>query len=135
MFGSPTVALKGSIEVYEQIQKARKALGVKAESIPLSVIGLLDMNQQLTRLFKGGLQTGPGVSRIRFSKNVIRRALRRRRLDLPEYRVGISRDDTDSNDSRNPEMMDERNRGEEENYRNAQNPDGAFRRQRRLQDE
>ena len=71
MFASPTVSTKGAREVYEQIEKARKALGAEAECIPLSVIGLIDTNHQLVQLLRIALHTGPGVSRVRFSKNVI----------------------------------------------------------------
>jgi hypothetical protein len=46
-------------------------LGEKAAAAPLSVIGLLDASDDLVRLLKVAIVTGPGVKRIRFSKNVI----------------------------------------------------------------
>lgn len=54
-----------------QIEEARKALGSQAERVPLSVIGLMDTNHQLVQTLGIALRTGPGVSRVRFSKNVV----------------------------------------------------------------
>jgi len=70
-FASPEVSRTGSRDVYRQIEKARKKLGVEAEHVPLSVIGVLDTNHQLAHLLRVALQTGPELSRVRFSKNVI----------------------------------------------------------------
>jgi hypothetical protein len=71
LFASPDVGAKGPRDVYEKIQHAINQLGEKASAVPLSVVGLLDANDDLVRLLRVAIRTGPGVSRIRFSKNVI----------------------------------------------------------------
>jgi hypothetical protein len=70
-FASPNVSTGGVRPVYEQIQKARKALGAQAERIPFSSIGVMDTNHELAQLLRMKFHTGPGVSRVRFAKNVI----------------------------------------------------------------
>jgi hypothetical protein len=70
-FASPEVSVSGPRKVYEKVEKARRALGEQAAAVPLSAIGLLDANDQLVQLLRVALKTGAGVSRIRFSKNVI----------------------------------------------------------------
>ena len=67
----PRLTTEGSKVVYETIVEAMKLIGDLAENLTLSMIGLLNPNHQLAQLFKAAIQTGPGVSRIRFSKNVI----------------------------------------------------------------
>ncbi len=72
LFASPEVSTKGSRDVYEKIQSAIGQLGASAATVPLSVVGLLDVEADLVRLLKVAIRTtGPGLSRIRFSKNVI----------------------------------------------------------------
>jgi hypothetical protein len=71
LFSSPLLPAEGPRTVYEKIEEARKALGTQAERLPLSAIGLIGTNHQLVQLVRTGLPTGPGVSRVRFSKNVI----------------------------------------------------------------
>lgn len=71
LFASPDVGEKGPRDVYERIQHAINELGEKASAVPLSVVGLLDANDDLVRLLRVSIRTGPGVNRIRFSKNVI----------------------------------------------------------------
>lgn len=71
LFASPDVGTKGPRDVYEKIQQAINQLGDKASAAPLSVVGLLDADADLVRLLKVAIRTGPGVNRIRFSKNVI----------------------------------------------------------------
>jgi antitoxin component of RelBE/YafQ-DinJ toxin-antitoxin module len=71
LFASPQLSAEGPRAVYEKIEEARKALGTQADRLPLSAIGLMDANHQLVQLLRNALQTPPGVSRVRFSKNVI----------------------------------------------------------------
>lgn len=71
LFASPQLSSEGPQEVYKKIEEARKTLGARAEGLPLSEIGLIDTNNQLVQLLRVALRTGPGVSRIRFSKNVV----------------------------------------------------------------
>ena len=71
LFASPEVRSKGPRRVYRQIQEAVSKLGPDGAAVPLSVIGVLDDAAELPRLLKYAIQTGAGVGRIRFSKNVI----------------------------------------------------------------
>lgn len=71
LFASPEVGTKGPRDVYEKIQQVINQLGDTASAVPLSVVSLLDPNDDLVRLLKVAIRTGPGVNRIRFSKNVI----------------------------------------------------------------
>lgn len=71
LFASPEVATKGPREVYGKIQQAIDDLKDKAAAVPLSAIGLIDVDADLIRLLRMAVQTGAGISRIRFSKNVI----------------------------------------------------------------
>lgn len=70
-FASPDVSTRGPREVYEKIRLAIDQLGAKAAAVPLSIIAVLDADADLVRLLKQAIRTGPGVSRIRFSRNVI----------------------------------------------------------------
>ena len=70
-FASPDVSTRGPRDFYDKIRLAIDALGPKAASVSLSVIGVLDAEADLVRLLKLAIRTGPGVSRIRFSRNVI----------------------------------------------------------------
>ena len=69
-FASPEVSAQGPRSVYKKIQEAVEALGGDA-AIPLSMIGVLDAEAELVQLIKAAFRTGPGISPIRFSKNVI----------------------------------------------------------------
>lgn len=71
MFGSPEVGTKGPRAVYEKIQHAVDELGDQASVVPLSMIGLLDANADLVQHLRLAIGTGPGLGRIRFSRNVI----------------------------------------------------------------
>ena len=71
LFASPEVSVSGPREVYEKVEKARKALGEQVAAAPLSAVSLLDAKDQLVQLLRIALQTSGGVSRIRFSKNVV----------------------------------------------------------------
>lgn len=70
-FASPEVSTKGNTEVYKRIQPALKALATEGFSISSLLIRLLDANDRLVRLLSSAVVTGPGVSRIRFSKNAV----------------------------------------------------------------
>lgn len=70
-FASQEAGTKGPRTVYEKIRLAVDELGVRAAAVPLSIVGVLDADADPVRLLKIAVRTGPGVSRIRFSKNVI----------------------------------------------------------------
>jgi hypothetical protein len=71
LFASPEVSAKGPRAVYDRIRIAIEQLGEIGTSVPLSAIGLLDDNAELIGLLRRVLNTGPGIGRVRFSKNVI----------------------------------------------------------------
>jgi hypothetical protein len=71
LIASSERAKSGSLDIYKKIQEARRGLGDKAAALPMLLITLVDPNQELIRSFRKGMPTGAGVSRIRFSKNVI----------------------------------------------------------------
>lgn len=71
LFASKEASTKGPRTVYEKIRLAVDELGVRAAAVPLSIIGVLDADADLVRLLKVAIQTGPEISRIRFSKNVV----------------------------------------------------------------
>lgn len=68
---SPDLDTRGPREVYRRIEQAREDLGMQADQVPLSSIGVLSPANSLAHLFRGAARTGPGISRIRLSKNVI----------------------------------------------------------------
>ena len=70
MFASPEVGAKGPLSVYGKIRLALNELGSEAAAVRLAMIGLLDEQEDLVRRLKSTLHTGPGISRIRFSRNV-----------------------------------------------------------------
>jgi hypothetical protein len=71
LFASPDVSSKGPRDVYGRIGSAISQLGAKAAAVPLSMIRVLDPDADLVQLLKTAVTTGPGVSRIRFSKNTV----------------------------------------------------------------
>ena len=70
-FATPELSTAGPRVVYEKIEQARQTLGERVAATPLSAIGLLDVNHELVRALRIAMRTGGGVSRIRFSKNVV----------------------------------------------------------------
>jgi hypothetical protein len=70
-FASPEVSTKGPRDVYQKIRSAVEQLGANGTSVPLAVIGLLEPEADLVQLLRIAVRAGTGVSRIRFSKNVI----------------------------------------------------------------
>ena len=71
LLSSPDVPNRGPLTVYEQIQRALDELGPKAAAAPFEAISLLSPSAELVRNLKLKFTTtGPGISRIRFYKNV-----------------------------------------------------------------
>ena len=70
-FASPEVTTAGPRVVYQKIWQALGQLKDKASAAPLSVIRVLDAEDELVRLLRAGGRTGPGLSRFRFTKNTI----------------------------------------------------------------
>ncbi|MBI3209102.1 MAG: hypothetical protein HYZ37_09420 [Candidatus Solibacter usitatus] len=73
VFASPLVRSMGSRGFYEKISEARKALGVLADALPLFSTRVMDTSDRLPKNLLTGLHTGPGLSRIRLSREVIDR--------------------------------------------------------------
>ena len=71
LFASPDVTSKGPREVYERIQQAIEQIGAQAAAVPFSAISVLGAEADLVRRLRVAIRTGPGVNRIRVSKNVI----------------------------------------------------------------
>lgn len=71
VFVSPDAATKGPREVHSKIGQASERLREKAAAIPWLAIRLMDAHADLVRDLRVRFKTGDGVSRIRFSKDVI----------------------------------------------------------------
>lgn len=69
-FATTRVSTEGPRAVYRTILGAIEDLGIK-DTLPLSDVGVLEADAGLVRLLKDALRTGPGVSRIRFSRDVV----------------------------------------------------------------
>ena len=67
----PEVSSQGPRRIYENVRVILEDLGDKASAAPLSVIGLIDPDDELIRLLRIAIRTGPEINRIRFSKNAI----------------------------------------------------------------
>lgn len=70
MLASPDVATRGPREIYTVIQGALGRLEPGHE-IALDDISVLPADHPLVTLLRGMLTTGPGIARVRFSRNVI----------------------------------------------------------------
>lgn len=68
LFASPEVGTQGPRAVYAKVRQALDGAG--DPRLPLSNIGVTDTDDDLVRLLKA-IRTGPGIARIRFSKNVL----------------------------------------------------------------
>jgi hypothetical protein len=69
-FASPDVGSLGPLKVYAKVNQAIEQLGPLGASVPLSAVGVLDSEAELVRRLKVAVRTGPGLSRLRFTKNV-----------------------------------------------------------------
>ena len=54
-----------------KIAEARNSIGLSSDEFPLDTVGLLDSSDQIVGLLQQEVKTGPGISRIRFSRNAI----------------------------------------------------------------
>jgi hypothetical protein len=69
ILGTPVVDQAGTRSAYRRLQEQTK--GRVSPPVPLSDISLVGTTDPLVKLLGQAIQTGPGVSRIRFSHNVI----------------------------------------------------------------
>lgn len=72
LFASSEMSASGPRKVYEKIEKARQALGKKAERVPLSEIGVISAHNQIVELLRIALGAVPGISRVRFSESAVK---------------------------------------------------------------
>lgn len=66
----PSLIRQGPQSAYKKVQKALSGLGGHAR-ISLGEVMIARQNDPLLRLLRTAIRTGPGISRVRFSKNVI----------------------------------------------------------------
>ncbi len=74
IFASPAVDKKGPKEAYEKVQSQLPELKEELEQdyeLSLQNISVVSPNDDLVKLLKAAIKTGPGVSPIRFTGNVI----------------------------------------------------------------
>jgi hypothetical protein len=71
LFASPELDVKGPREVYRKVHAAIEDLGEQSSTIPLSLISLLGPTADLLQLLRAAVHTGPGIHRIRFTRNMI----------------------------------------------------------------
>jgi hypothetical protein len=69
MIASPLVDQRGPLEAYRMIQKVLADLGL--EDLRLSDISAVSPDHDLIKLLRVALQTGKGISGIRFTRNRI----------------------------------------------------------------
>jgi len=67
----PAVADEGPRGVYQQIQQALSDSRSEADGLSLSNISLVKPDAPLISLLRKAIHTGPGISGIRFTNNVI----------------------------------------------------------------
>jgi len=74
IFALPMVDKKGPKEAYEKVQNKLKELKNRYE-LSLENISVVSPDDNLVKLLKLTIKTGPGVSHIRFTRNVINNVL------------------------------------------------------------
>lgn len=67
----PKLIRKGPRKAYEAVQKAARKMEKSGKSIPLSDVTVAKRNDPLLNLLRPAIHTGPGISGIRFTQNVI----------------------------------------------------------------
>jgi uncharacterized short protein YbdD (DUF466 family) len=70
---SPERSIGGLAPIYEKIQAARKALGENATAVPMSMISVSPEYDELVQSLRTAIPTGEGISRLRFTKEVVNR--------------------------------------------------------------
>jgi hypothetical protein len=68
-FALPVVARKGPKEAYEKVQAYLEQLGTR--ELSLKNVSLVSPKDNMVRLLESAMKTGPGISGIRFTGNVI----------------------------------------------------------------
>ena len=68
---SPEVRIYGPKKVYQDIRAVLEKIPKNEQKIPFESIFVLDSNDQLIQMLRQSIRTGPDISGIRFSQNVI----------------------------------------------------------------
>lgn len=68
---TPEVRLHGPKAVYRKVQSAMRRLPAAANPLGMKDISVVDEKTPLFALLRSAVATGPGISGIRFSRNVI----------------------------------------------------------------
>ena len=71
MISTPQTATKGPKKTYQEIQKSLTRIKAEVQSLRLDDVALLKPKTPLLKLLRVALRTGPGISGIRFTDNVI----------------------------------------------------------------
>ena len=72
IFASPAVDKNGPKEAYEKVQSQLEKLKQKQPyELSLDNVSLVSPSDNLIKLLKSAIKTGPGISDIRFTRNVI----------------------------------------------------------------
>jgi hypothetical protein len=71
LLASPEVTTKGPREAYTAIQRALAELDPTQRELALEDIGVMPIDHPIVGLLGVMVRTGPGIGRMRFSKNVI----------------------------------------------------------------
>ena len=71
LIADPTLGPNGPRGAYKQIQKALNKMEKQANGLALEDVALAKPDAPMVEVMRSALRTGPGVSRIRFTGNVI----------------------------------------------------------------
>lgn len=71
MIASPAVRTLGPREVYRKVAAVIKRLPTSAQPIGIKDISVLEDTHELVQLMRAFVRTGPAISKIRMSRNVV----------------------------------------------------------------
>jgi hypothetical protein len=71
LIASPEVGTKGPLEAYAAVQKALKGLDAAGRVLTLEDIGVVTADHPPIGVLRTALATGPVITQIRFSRNVV----------------------------------------------------------------
>lgn len=70
ILASPAVDREGPKKAYEKVQSHLQGIG-QSRDLSLQNISLVSPNDNLIKILRSAVKTGPGISHIRFTRNVI----------------------------------------------------------------
>jgi hypothetical protein len=71
LLGSPEVRTKGPKVAYTMLRSALSDMNISDDTLALTDIGVMEPESPLIQVLRGVIRTGPSVSGIRFTQNVI----------------------------------------------------------------